>query len=77
MLKLATVIAATIIAVSVPYGAANAETRMQICGKEWKEHKAQGNKPAKGEGRAAWNAYRAECFTRYPQKGEQKTADKK
>lgn len=31
------------------------------CGMEWK---AKAEKPAKGEGRAAWNAFRGECVIR-------------
>jgi hypothetical protein len=38
--------------------------RVAHCGGLWKAHKAEHGKPAKGEGREAWNKYRTECIQR-------------
>jgi len=49
-------------------GAANAETRLQTCAKAWAVTKQAPDyaKPAKGEGRAAWNKFRTECIAKLP-----------
>lgn len=42
--------------------------RMAICGAEWRAEKAKPDfvKPEKGQGMAAWQAFRKECFVRHP-----------
>jgi hypothetical protein len=68
-LILGTLVNASAIAQSVD----KPQSRMAICGSEWKAHKEANGKPAKGEGREAWNKFRVECFTRHPKPEPQKT----
>ncbi len=58
-----------LVCVNVGTLSAYAETgkeRQAACSQEWKDKKAAPGyvKPAKGEGRAAWNAFRSECTAR-------------
>lgn len=63
MTKFATI---TAIALFAMIGAANAGTyaeAMKQCGGEWRASDAR-KQVKKGEGRAAWNAFRKECTAR-------------
>ena len=65
MIKLAFVLA--MLAVLIAPTLAMAETgqeRQTACNAEWKQHKADNGKPAKGEGRAAYRAFYTECSTK-------------